>query len=69
MDFSDFLKKTKYLKELAEKGNTGTPKELAQQLNISKRSLYRTINTLKKMGYPIEYSRTRQSYYFKENKE
>jgi len=62
MTHSDFLKKAEYIKILAQKETTGSPKELAHRLGISERSLYRTISALKKTGYPIKYSRSKQSY-------
>ena len=62
MTHLEFIEKTDYLKELIEKENTGTPKELALRLNISERSLSRLIKTLKEANHPIIYSRTKQSY-------
>ncbi|MDQ1772571.1 HTH domain-containing protein [Labilibaculum sp. A4] len=62
MTHLDFLEKTEYIKKLINTGNTGTPAELAQRLNISERSLFRLIKTLKENKNPITYSRTKQSY-------
>ena len=58
MTYLDFLEKTEYIKELVDKGGTGTPKELAQCLNIPERTLSRLIKRLKENNYPIKYSRT-----------
>ena len=70
MTHLEFLEKTEYIRELINKESTGTPAELAQRLNISERSLYRIITTLKNMGHPITYSRCKQSYcYANEKKE
>lgn len=41
---------------------TGTPRHLAQRLNISERHVYRLINELKIIGFPVEYNRNRDSY-------
>jgi len=62
MTHLDFLEKVEFIKELAEKGSTGTPTQLAKRLNISERSLYRIISSLKSMGHAISYSRCQQSY-------
>ncbi len=43
---------------------TGTPKKLAQRLDLSEASLYRLIETIKGMGAPVEYSLRYQSYIY-----
>jgi len=43
---------------------TGTPAELADKLNISRRSVYDYINLLKEMGAPIAFCRKRKSFYY-----
>lgn len=43
---------------------TGTPKFLAERLDISEASLYRLIETIKEMGAPIEFSIRYQSYIY-----
>ena len=65
MELSSLLEKIEFIKELTEKESTGTPKELAQRLNIPERSLYRIIKALKDSEYPIDYSRSKQSYVVK----
>ncbi|MFA8435685.1 MAG: HTH domain-containing protein [Marinifilaceae bacterium] len=62
MDFSHFLQKTDRIKDLAQRRCTGTPKELAQRLEVSERTLLRLIKALRDSGSPITYSRTTQSY-------
>lgn len=62
MTHFDYLEKTECIKDLAVKESTGTPKELAQRLNISERSLYRIITDLRNMGHPITYCRYKKSY-------
>ena len=42
--------------------STGTPKELAEKLNISERTIYRLIKQLKEMGAPIYFDDIRNSY-------
>jgi transcriptional antiterminator len=48
-----------------EHKSTGTPKEFATRLNISERTLYRTIEVLKDLGADIVYSAERSSYVYK----
>lgn len=43
---------------------TGTPKELANRLDISERSLYNLIKQMKSLGAPIEYNKARNSYQY-----
>jgi len=43
---------------------TGTPKKLAERLDISEATLYRLIETIKKMGAPVEFSSRYQSYIY-----
>ena len=41
---------------------TGTPKELAEKLKISERSVYNLIRQMKEMGGPIIYSNSDRAY-------
>jgi biotin operon repressor len=41
---------------------TGTPKDLAQRLGMSESTLYRVIDEMKCIGFPIVYNKARQSY-------
>ncbi|MBN2596393.1 MAG: HTH domain-containing protein [Marinifilaceae bacterium] len=68
MTHLNILEKAEFIKEHAEKESTGTPTELAQRLNISERSLYRIISSLKNMGHPITYRRCKQSYCYENKK-
>lgn len=43
---------------------TGTPEELANRLNTSKRNVYRLIDALKSHGFPIAYDKKRGSYFY-----
>lgn len=48
---------------------TGTPKRLAQKLEISERSVHRLIDMMKNMGAPIYYSISRQCYCYEKDVE
>jgi len=41
---------------------TGTPDEFAQKLGVSKRTIYRIIESLKEIGCPIYYDRYKETY-------
>jgi predicted DNA-binding transcriptional regulator YafY len=43
---------------------TGTPKGLAQRLGMSESTLYRVIDEMKCMDFPIAYDKQQQSYYY-----
>ena len=43
---------------------TGCPKEFASRLGISKVKLYRTLNVMKVLDAPLEYSSALQSYVY-----
>lgn len=43
---------------------TGSPKELADRLEISERSLYDILTLMKELGAPIRYSNDRRSYFY-----
>lgn len=47
--------------------NTGSPKELANQIHISIRSMHNLIEDLKDLGAKVHYSRRRSTYYYKED--
>lgn len=43
---------------------TGTPKQLAQRVNISESTLYLYISRMKEMGAPIAYDSSRNTYFY-----
>lgn len=50
------------LNQLIKLKATGSPKELAQKLDTTERTVYRIIKQLKEMGCPIFYNKIRGSY-------
>ena len=61
------LHKVERMDLLIRTNATGNPKVFAEKLSISTRTLFNYINFMKiKMGAPIEYSTTKQSYYYSE---
>ena len=50
--------------ELIKKGRTGTPDEFAQIMQVSRRQLYKMIQTLKNYGASVKYDRALQTFYY-----
>jgi hypothetical protein len=59
--------KIQQLIELIEKGETGKPKQIAIQLGVTERQLYKYLDILKsEFNAPIKYSRSKETYFFSE---
>ena len=43
---------------------TGSPSQLAQKMEVSERTIYNLIDTLKAFGAPVLYSTSNQCYYY-----
>ncbi len=43
---------------------TGTPKDFAKRLGVSKRTLERLLQQMREQGFPITYDTARQSYFY-----
>lgn len=61
------LERLQQLHNLIATENTGTPKELANLMHISKRSIHLLIEQLKDYDASICYSRSRKTYYYCED--
>ncbi|TPN87379.1 HTH domain-containing protein [Aquimarina algicola] len=57
----------KRLDQLIRLQATGTPDKLADRLQISKPTLYRTLNMMKDFGAPIEYDPSLSSFVYIKN--
>ena len=62
MKFLDEIERLKRLDCLIRLKATGTPVQLASRLNISERTVYNEIDTLRLLGAPIEFCKTHNSY-------
>lgn len=58
------LERLQQLHNLIINENTGTPKELADLMRISERSVHLLIEQLKDYNAKIRYSRTRKTYFY-----
>lgn len=62
-----FLEKIQVIKRvdgLIRRKSTGTAKELAERLGVSRRCVYDIIVVMKKLHAPIEYCHMRKSFYY-----
>jgi biotin operon repressor len=67
MNTTKYLQRLQRIDALIRRQNTGSPKDLAEKLEISERQVYNCIEELKEMGLPISYYRNRQTYAYDEN--
>jgi len=63
MNFIDKKQKLDYLLEIIMREYTGNAKNLAARVCVSLPTLNRYLANLRELGYEIEYSRTRQTYF------
>jgi len=56
------LKKLVKILEMLERGERVTPKRLANELGVSERTVYRYINSLQQVGFPVKYDKEKASY-------
>lgn len=68
MNFIKQIERLQLLNKLIQEQNTGTPEELANRLNLSRRQLYNYIEELKDIGLEVCYSRRYTSFYFENRK-
>jgi len=63
-----YYERTKLLIELIEKEKTGSPKDLAERLGVTKRTVYKILDELR-LTLPkcINYDTSKKSYVFSEN--
>lgn len=45
---------------------TGTPSELGVRIALSRRQVYRIIDSMKEIGFPIAYCRNKKTFYYTE---
>jgi len=67
MKFFEQMKRLERVDQLIRMKATGSPKDLAQRLSLSERSIYDLINQMKSLGAPIIYNSLRGSYEYEES--
>ncbi len=65
MKLDEYGEKMELLKKLVANATTGRPKELAEKLGVSERTVRRLIDRLKMKNSKIEFDRKINSYVFK----
>ena len=63
------LQRIQKINRMIKSARTGSPREFAGELGISESHFYRYIDELQEMGVPIQYSRSRKTYYYEKNTE
>ena len=64
MNLTKYLERFDRLHHLIGKKSTGTPAELAEKLDLSKRAVYEYIRIMREIGAPIAFCHVRQTYYY-----
>lgn len=63
MKFYEYQEKLNRIQELAKRNATGSPKELAQRISVSERTLFRLVQNIKDQGILMEYCRKTNTYF------
>jgi len=66
MAITTYLERLQRIDQLIRLKATGTPRELADKLEVSKRTAQGYIQSLKDMGAPISYCHVSRSYVYEE---
>lgn len=66
MQLFKYIERINLMDQLIRQGRTGTQTEFANRLGLSVSRLARIIEYLKGIGAPLEYDRSRNTYYYEE---
>ena len=64
MNLTKYLERFERLHRMIGKRATGSPAELAEKLDLSKRAVFEYIRVMREMGAPISFCHIRQTYYY-----
>lgn len=64
MNLLNSINRVDQLHQLIQLQKTGTPKQLAVRLGISRANLYMWIEELISLNFPISYSRSKETFYY-----
>ncbi len=67
MKFLETGRRIETIDQLIRQKRTGTPKQLAQRLGISKSSMYKSIELMKMLDAPILYCAKNKTYYYSQH--
>jgi predicted DNA-binding transcriptional regulator YafY len=65
MKVFEYLDRISMMHKLISRQKTGTPEEFANQLGVSRTSLYELIDELKSRGAPIAYSKSAKTFFYR----
>jgi predicted DNA-binding transcriptional regulator YafY len=66
MKVFEYLDRISKMHKLVLRRKTGTPEEFAQQLGVSRTSLYELLDEMKSRGAPIEYSKSCRTFFYRQ---
>ena len=66
MNLLDEIHRLDRLEQLIRLQMTGSPNELSEKMQISKRTVFRLIDILKEIGCPIYFNKEKNSYCYEE---
>lgn len=64
MSLTTYIERMKFVDTLIRRKATGAPRLLAKKLNLSRSQTMDFIREMKELGFPINYSRRINSYYY-----
>lgn len=69
MPLLKYIKRITYIDFIIRRKATGNLETFAKKNNLSKRALTDIIQEMKELGFPIKFSRSKNSYYYEEDGE
>ena len=66
MKVFEYLDRISMMHKLVSRQKTGTPEEFANQLGVSRTSLYELIDELRSRGVPIAYSKSAKTFFYRQ---
>jgi biotin operon repressor len=66
MKVFEYLERISRMHKLVSRQLTGTPVEFAEQLGVSRTSLYELIDELRSRGAPIAYSKSARTFFYRQ---
>ena len=69
MKLFEQIRRLERLNHMIRRKATGTPKQLAERLGVSERTVYNLIDTLRQLGARIYYDNLRESYCYESGHE
>jgi len=66
MKVFEYLDRIGKMHKMVHFQHTGTPSEFAENLGVSRTTLYEMIDELRSRGAPIQYSKSQRTFYYKE---